>query len=540
MDYKGNKYNLITVEGEYYTLLRIHKTRKGWEVLDFETNFDLNSSSQVSLSQLKQKAREKKWLNEPCYFVLPRHEITSRIITLPSHDINEIKNMVALSAEEFVPYSLEEIQVSQCILEKLPNSESRVFVAIAHRDLIQEKINALQEMGWEPSGILVSTGLIVNTMSEIIKAKTKRTGYIGFVHLALGGIEVAIFNNNTLQFSRGVRTTWEVGETTANAISPKPMQPEPPEIETVLDPFRTSLETVEPAQSPEKGQEEISTDLTHEILREIRTSLNTYQRETETEIDIDTIYISSDFNVNAKLKDDLEKFLDIPCAFISLNDFKDVQTAEAIKPPISVPLFGIGISLSQGEPFSLNLLPEKLLETHKVRQLATHIKRCAVLILLLILALICLFVESVHQRQQLVRELEQQVAELEPNARGVAEKRQQLQILRREVAKSGSVLDYLARITEAAPPRLNINMVSYRRLEGINIWGRAKTIDIIHTFAENLRRQATASALNAFQQARSVYEQQTREQNEIIFDYQISIPFIEEEEVSGSDTTSNP
>jgi hypothetical protein len=37
---------------------------------------------------------------------------------------------------------------------------------------------------------LVSTGLIVNTASEIVKAKTK---YVGLVHLALGGIEVAIF-----------------------------------------------------------------------------------------------------------------------------------------------------------------------------------------------------------------------------------------------------------------------------------------------------------------------------------------------------------
>jgi len=525
------------MEGEYYTLLRIQKTRKGWEVLHFETNFDLNAPSKLSVAQLKEKARENKWLNEPCYFVLPRHEITSRIITLPSQDIDEIKNMVALSAEEFVPYSLEEIQISQCILEELPNSESRVFVAIAHRDLIQEKIKALQDIGWEPSGILVSTGLIVNTASEIVKAKTK---YVGLVHLALGGIEVAIFNNNILQFSRGVRTTWEINETTISPSDLKHTKPEPMETETVLDPFRSSVETIEPPQSLGAVQEEISTDLTHEILREIRASLNTYQRETETEVNIDTIYISSEFSVSTKLKEDLEKFLDIPCVFLSSKDFKNVQTIETITPPISASLFGVGVSLSQGKPFSLDLLPEKLLAIHKVRQLATHIKRCAVLVLLLILSLIGLFAESVHQRQQLIHELEQRVAEIEPNARGVAEKRQQLQILRREVAKSGSVLDYLAQITEAAPPRVNINMVSYRRMEGINIWGRAKTIDNIHAFAENLRRQATTSALNAFQQARSVYEQQTREQNEIIFDYQISIPFIEEEEVSGPDTTSNP
>jgi hypothetical protein len=40
-------------------------------------------------------------------------------------------------------------------------------------------------------------------------------------------------------------------------------------------------------------------------------------------------------------------------------------------------------------------------------------------------------------------------------------------------------------ITEASPPRLNINMISYRRLQGINIWGRAKTIDIYPYFREN-------------------------------------------------------
>ncbi len=526
METKGNKYIFITIEDEHYTLLRVQKMR------NYETSFEPSRSSENALSRLTQKVKENKWLNEPCYLVLPRHEITSRIITLPSQDIEEIKNMVSLSAEEFVPYSLEEIQISQCILETLPDSQSRVFVAIAHRDLIHEKIKILHDIGWEPSGILVSTGLLINSAPEILK-KSKSTHTL-FVHLALAGIEVGIFDNNTLRFSRGVRTSWESGEpTTTHNI------PEDKNEEVILDPFRSSVGITPSEENVDEKGLGSSADITHEVLREIRTSINSYQRETETEVSIDTVYISSDFPINPQLKEELNKFLDIPCVFLSVNDYPFLQSSDDLPKPIPATLLGVALSLYQDKPLVIDLLPEELQITHKFRELSKHIKRVAILGSILILSLVGWFIESVYQRQRLIRELEGKVAELEPNARGIAEKRQQLQILRREVAKSGSFLNYLARITEATPPRVNMNMVSYRRTEGINIWGRAKTIDDIHTFAENLRRQAVSSSLKAFQQARSVYEQQTREQNEIIFDYQIAIPFTEEEEIGGSGTTTN-
>ena len=99
-------------------------------------------------------------------------------------------------------------------------------------------------------------------------------------------------------------------------------------------------------------------------------------------------------------------------------------------------------------------------------------------------------------------------------------------------------MHYLSEIMVSAPPRVNINTYSYRRNEGINIWGRAYSVDDVHKFAENLRKQAIASGLNALKNARSVYEQQTTEQNVFVFDYQITVPFVEEEEVESSSVES--
>ncbi len=535
MEVKGNKYIFLTIEGEHYTLLRMQKARKGWEVLNYETNFSPTKSTKGTLSELAKKAKDNKWLNEPCYLILPRHEITSRIITLPSQDPNEIMSMVELNAEEFVPYSLEEIQISQCVLEKLPDSHSRVFVAIVHRDLIQEKLKILRELGWEPQGIWVSTGGFIHSLPEIIK-RAKPIHTI-FIHLALGGIEVSIFENSILRFSRGVRTTWESIEVSTSTTIPSVSEPKQEEI---LDPFRASEEFTSSPRIEEEVIAESSGDIVQELLREIRTSINSYQREAETEITIDTIYISSDFSVEGQLKEELTKLLDIPCVSLSITDFPSLQSNENISPPVSMPLIGAGLAVYHDKPILLDLLPEELRITHQFKNLSRHLIRVGVLVSLLILTLVGWFAENVYLRMQLIRELEKQVAELEPNARGIAEKRQQLQILRREVAKSGSVLDYLSRISEAVPPKVNLNMFSYRRGEGINIWGRALLIDDIHTFAENLRKQAVSSSLKALQQARSVYEQQTREQNQIVYDYQITIPFVEEEELSGSGATQNP
>jgi len=176
----------------------------------------------------------------------------------------------------------------------------------------------------------------------------------------------------------------------------------------------------------------------------------------------------------------------------------------------------------------INLLPVSVLKAHRLEGVRKKILRGAALVAIILVALGALYYQAAYQRQQFVNELERKEASVAPKARGVASKRQQLQILSHQVARSGSAMELLATVCEAAPDTVNITTFSYRRTEGMNIWGRAKSVNDVHAFAEGLRRMAEGH-LSMFAQARSIYEQEGNERNEKVFDYQIAIPFVEEE-----------
>jgi len=199
-------------------------------------------------------------------------------------------------------------------------------------------------------------------------------------------------------------------------------------------------------------------------------------------------------------------------------------------------LLGAAMMAQERSEIRISLLPASVAEGKKLEMVRAAAIRISLVAVGILIALDALYFQSVHQRQRFIAELQNKVAVIEPKARGVASKRQQLQILRQQVARSGSALELLATVCEAAPAeKVNLTTFSYRRREGINLWGRAKSVDDVHAFAEKLRRMATGH-LSMFAEARSIYEQEGKERDTTVFDYQIAIPFIEEEERSDSGT----
>ncbi len=525
---KEKAYSFVSVDEDKYFLVRVKRSKDKWVILNYHTNLSLSReiSDSYSLEELKSIIEEKKWNKDTCYIILPRHEVTSRIVTLPSQDPTEVKNMVNLSAEEYVPYSSEEIQTTQTILENLPNSESKVLIAISHKDVINTAINMVESLGYSPSGILVSTSGLLSVANLLKKHFSLRDEVVCILHFTLQGLEIAIFNGEKLLFSRGAKVSWN-----------KFLQNSPD--------LKDSSET----PSPESGESEIrlisladmeepTSDLMWEIRREFRTSLNTLQQETDFEGDVSQVFISSDFPLPNELIAELQRVLEVKITPINFNSFDFLRRECEIPEYFSLSILGILSAVGRNEVLPLDLLPEDVATAQRLEYISRHIVRISALVAVLVIALGGLFAQAVYQRSSLISELERKVKEIEVNAKGIAEKRHQLQILRRETAKIGSALHYLSEIMVSAPPRVNINTYSYRRNEGINIWGRAYSVDDVHKFAENLRKQAIASGLNALKNARSVYEQQTTEQNVFVFDYQITVPFVEEEEVESSSVES--
>jgi Tfp pilus assembly PilM family ATPase len=551
--------------------LRVHYSMRGLEVLAYDrVEGPWNAEGKAFEEALDAFVAEYRLKDDAVYTVLPRYDIATRILTLPTHSPEEAANMVRLSAEEFVPYTIEEMIIDQCILEKLPNGESRVLAALAHRDAVYGHLNLLRKTGLEPDGIFLSTACLALVLQSCASAKAlPDVRRLALANLGFSGIEVVVADRGKIQFSRGIATV----QNWAAAPAPKKRTEEDPhptplpegegerEKEAGGEPLDTRFESLggedlppegEGEREKEAGGEPLDTrfeslggeDLPppgsaplQELAAEIRGSLSAYRRESESGEGVDAVFLCSETVPVDGWCGPLSEETALPCL---PADFAKTLIAHGADRLETLPLTLLGAALMAQErsEIRINLLPASVAEGKKLEMVRAAAIRISLVAVGILIALGALYFQSVHQRQRFIDELRNKVAVIEPKARGVASKRQQLQILRQQVARSGSALELLATVCEAAPAsKVNLTTFSYRRREGINLWGRAKSVDDVHAFAEKLRRMATGH-LSMFAEARSIYEQEGKERDTTVFDYQIAIPFIEEEESSDSGTAS--
>lgn len=414
---------------------------------------------------------------EPVYTVLPRHEITARVVVLPSQDPAEIDSMVRLSAEEYVPYPVDDLVISHSILHKLPGGESRVLVGLAHKDVLQAHIDLLAQAKIVPQHVYLSTTCLATALSAAVPPGEEP---VGVVSLGSTGLEVVVFTGGRLGFTRGVASAhdWSLS-----------------------------------------GEGAVAAD--EELGLEVRGSLAAYRRESEDGVGVDRVLLSCEWADPAP-----------HAAVLGGETGKECEAA-----PLPAGLVASGGSRLRGAPWLalgavlaasgqgrhvIDLLPHSVIEGRRMQGAQARALRVAAFAALLVLALGALYGQAVRQRSGMVRELEAQRARLEPNARGIAEKQEQLYALRRKVEQAGTALEYLGALAQLAPDTgLNLTRVNYSRGTGLEVFGRAVAIDDIHAYAERMRGMKDTFAL--FAQARSLYEERAVERNQPVFLYQIAL-----------------
>jgi len=427
--------------------------------------------------------------------MFPRYDVTTRILTLPTQDHDEIVGMIRLSAEEFVPYSADELIIDHSVLRLLPSGEAMVFAVLAHRDMVERHLAVLAAAGIEPRQVYLSSACLVNCA---LAAEPK--GRYAVVHLASGGFELAVVNDGRLAYSRGVASSqnWE-----------------------------------RIAEDPTAGGgggllQESPVD---ELAAEIRSSLGSYRRDSEDGEGVQRLYIGCDGVDVFSLCRHLSDALGMECRPASFGRDVGVQGKALDRAPLAA--LGALLTLQGTVSVTISLLPERI----AVRRQRQSNKRFAIRIALfaagLCIALGGLYWQAVHVRQKVIAELQAKAQAMEPNARGIAEKREQLTILRRQVDRKGSIVEQLSDVVDALPEgRTNITRISLDREDGISVWGRAKSVDDVAEFAQNLRNKAK-EGLQFFAKARSVYEQKAIEQESPVFTYQVDIPTEEEKGKNG-------
>lgn len=521
---KSNHISILQFDAQAISRLRVRRSAKGIEVLGFDHEAGPWGAEAHGLEHaLTQFVQQHNLHEDTVYTVLPRHDIATRILTLPTQNPSEAANMVQLSAEEFVPYTIEEMIIDQCILTNRPNGEAQVLAALAHRDVVNGHLGLLQKAGIAPDGVFLSTACLATLLQLCAQNKNlPHARRLALVHLGSGGIEVIVAGQGDLLFSRGIATVQDWS--TVSSLGGAPGK----SAEEVSGTSFSSLVFDEPTPS--------ATGALQELTAEIRGSLSAFRRESEDGESVEGVYLCSETPTADEMASLISEEIHLPC---HMADFARALVTYGAEHLAAMPLVMLGAALMAQErgEIRVNLLPAAAAEVKHLENAQRMVVRFGLVAAAILVALLGLYFQSVHQRQVYINELESKVAAIEPNARGVASMREQLQILSRQVERNGSALELLATVCEAVPgDAANITAFTYRRTEGINIYGRAKSVDDIHAFTKTLRGMAK-SYLKMFAQAKSLYEQQGKERDQEVFDYQVVIPFTEEEQSDTAPTS---
>ena len=405
------------------------------------------------------------------------------MLTLPSQESAEIDSMLELNAEEHVPYNVDEVTIRHVLLRRLDSGEASVLAVFARHNVVDDHLKLLNDTGIEPRQVLLST---VCLASAAVYAAPDQPERWALAHLGSGGIEVLVMNQKSIDYLRGV---------------------------TMAHDWAADIEGAH--------------ETLDELAMELRSSLSIYRRESPDGAGVDELYFTSDYapvdSISDSMMHDVGKET-APARFL------EKLTGDSAPDGYAPVLLGGALAAIGVAPFELNLLPEHVHQARRmsgVREQATRIAAVAAVALVLLAAA---YYQRVYFYEQYVDSLRKEVMELMPQAQGIAEKQQQLRIIEQQTQRDGNVLDMLA-ATVAALPEKDINMTrfSFERETGIDIYGRAMTVDEVSRFTSNIRGSAEGP-LSMLKTAHRMYESKGVERKTAIMNYRIAIPVTEEED----------
>ncbi len=490
---KSGKISVLQVDSLGVSWMRIHPGASGGAALEF-ARVDAGAAPEAQVEALSSLAREHALAGDQLCTVLPRHEITARVLVLPTQDQAEAASMVRLNAEEYVPYSLNELILGTRIVELLPNGESRVFAVLAHKEVVEQHVQLLRKAGLAPQRIFLSTACLASAAEA---AGLSARGACALVHLGANSLEVIALRAGALQFTRGLAAgqDWR------------------------------------PIGTPE------GRDALEELGTETRSSLSSFRRESEDGMGADFTFLAADY-------------LDVATACEALRGHGGPDLQEPPRPalfeqtealagrPFPWVLAGAALTALGQASLDIDLLPEDLAKARRSEQVQRLVRHALVAAVAVLTAAGLYFGQQIHARNRYVRELSAQVAALAPQAEGIARKRQQLSLLQEQVERNGTVLELIARATAMAPEaELTLSQFDYDSEQGVNLFGRARQRESVVKYSQDLRNLAENGAA-LWSAASVIYIQEGVEFDKNVFMFQIQARYEADAEGEADDAAA--
>ncbi|RJO65202.1 MAG: type IV pilus assembly protein PilM [Candidatus Omnitrophota bacterium] len=254
--------------------------------------------------------------------------VVMRYIILPHMKEKDLFKSLEFELEKYIPYKKEEVMTDYRILAKLANNKILVLLVAVERGFIQERVDLVKELGFEPQLINVDSLALV----EAFKATNPSfKGVAAILDIGYKISKLVVLDNDVPYFSRDIETgEYEIAQTISEKFG---------------IPFEKARALAyEPQEKREQVAEAVNLVLSN-ILEEINLSFEYCERNLEKKVEY--MFLSGGGCRISVLFDSFKHMPGLRLEFLDpTRGFKLVPplTEESIK--AHAPLLGVAIGLA--------------------------------------------------------------------------------------------------------------------------------------------------------------------------------------------------
>ncbi len=412
----GPKQNVMAIEiGEDWLKVVLAESGKlcGAAVEPVSGESELEISQKIS-SFLQAKAFK------PARILIshPTHNLTTRILPLPSTDLKEIKDIVELQAVKQTPYSRDEITTGFYVIETDAAGYSRVLVAISHREVVLKYFRIVELAGLNPDlATLALEGSRFWFPTACGKEK-KSEDITLLLDVDWATTDFLIFKGQKLVFNRSVG----MGA---------------------------------------KNFAEQGAALESEWVREIQRSIESGDPEIKGE-KITHVGVTGTGKPLKDLCALLARELNLPCEVIPVFQGLPMHGLELTETQLdSASLLSLAGLALHPHQVAIDLTPPEIQVRHTLQERAKDLAWLGTLMLGLVMMLSLVSFEKVYKRMTYLDELKKEYKKISVEAEGVERIVAKMKLAQDQTANGSGVLDVLKDISEVLPKNIILTSFEY-------------------------------------------------------------------------------
>lgn len=416
--------------------LCISDKKKGRVVISRLAEFRVEGEGfDSAVERFKAFLNEKKIILKECYALISTHSVAVRFLKLPSKDSREIENMLSWQVAKQLPYQPDEIIYSYHIVHVDSLGFSHVMIFIAHKDLVNRCLQALNTLSVRPLALTLSCEalqLFYNLKSSADAGRRQENAAL--IEVNPYSVSVAISSRGNLHFVRG-----------------------------------TSIQQ--------------SSGLAERAADEAALSFETYKK-LEFARRIERVVISASSQIAFAALEAFKARFSEPVEVFDCRDGFDMDKSAVVTEDEQYNSI-IGLALAQAGA-QINLLPKEIIRAVYSYRLKFQVMR-TVLLAVIVLALTAgVGLKKIHERKKYLDALNVELHTLGEDTIKLDEKAKRLEMVSKQTQKESRILDSMSEIYKSAPQDITLSSVLYEQEKGVNIRGNAKTMSSVFGFVSSM------------------------------------------------------